>query len=128
MVEVDINDGKTIRAHRGDTGILAYSIPVSNTENYKFQKGDTIQFIVFEKKGYDKDPVLKKEIKVEEECEEVLIKLDSKDTALGEKSNKTIVFWYEISLNNTETTLGYEDDNGAAEFRILPAYAEEEES
>lgn len=125
MLEVDVNDGKTIRVHRGDAGILAYSIPLSDTENYQFQQGDTIEFTVFEKKGYDKAPVLSKEIAVEESCEEVLIKLDSNDTSLGEKTNKTAVYWYEISLNKKQTTLGYDDEEGAAEFRILPAYVEE---
>lgn len=122
MLEVDKNDGKTIRVHRGDTGILAYSIPISTTENYIFQQGDIIEFTVFEKKGYDKEPVLNKKIIIDQSSEEVLIKFTSEDTNLGNKTNKTAIYWYEIALNGTNTTLGFDDEDGAAEFRIIPAY------
>lgn len=124
MFEVDKDDGRTIRTHRGDKGILAYSIPLSDTENFKFEKGDIIKFTVFEKNGYDKEPVLTKEVEIQEQTEEVLIELNSEDTNLGEASNKIVTYWYEISLNNNETTLGYDEDEKAAEFKILPAYAE----
>lgn len=124
MIEVSEADGRTITVHRGDKGILAYSIPLSDTENFKFEKNDIIKFTVFEKKGYDKNPVLVKEVKVSEDIEEVLIELTSEDTNLGDISNKPVTYWYEISLNNNQTTLGYDKEDGAAELILLPAYVD----
>lgn len=124
MIEVSKEDGRTITIHRGDKGILTYGIPLSDTENFKFEKNDIIKLTVFEKKGYDKDPVLVKEVKVLEKTEEVLIELTSEDTSLGEISNKPVTYWYEISLNNNQTTLGYDAEEGAANLIILPAYVD----
>ena len=124
MIEVSEDDGRTITVHRGDKGILVYSIPLSDTENFKFEKNDIIKFTVFEKKGYDKNPVLVKEVKVSEDSEEVLIELTSEDTSLGDISNKPVTYWYEISLNDNQTTLGYDKEDGAAELILLPAYVD----
>lgn len=124
MIGVSEDDGRTITVHRGDRGILAYSIPLSDTENFKFERNDIIKFTVFEKKGYDKSPVLVKEVKVSENTEEVLIELTSEDTNLGDVSNKPVTYWYEISLNNNQTTLGYDKEDGAAELILLPAYVD----
>lgn len=124
MFEVDKSDGRTIRTHRGDKGILAYSIPLSNKENFKFEKNDVVKFTIFEKKGYDKTPVLIKEIKIDNETEEVIINFTQEDTSIGNASNKVVTYWYEISLNDSQTTIGYDEEEGPAAFKILPAYSE----
>lgn len=122
MLIVD-DDGRTIRVHRGDEGTIVFNIPLNETEFYKFQVGDIIEFTVFEKNGYDKTPVVEKKIEISKETENVDIVLTKEDTAIGQPSNKVSVFWYEISLNGIQTTIGYDEDEKAAEFRILPAKA-----
>lgn len=121
MLEVDKNDKRTIRVHRGDAGTLVFNIPINDTEYYKFQPGDKVQFMVFEEKGYDKEPVLSKEVEITEETEIVEITLNEQDTTLGEPLNKVAVYWYEVSLNEVQTVLGYDEEEQAAEYRILPA-------
>lgn len=122
MLIVD-DDGRTIRVHRGDEGTIVFNIPLNETELYKFQVGDIIEFTVFEKNGYDKTPVAEKKIEISKETENVDIVLTKEDTSIGQPSNKVSVFWYEISLNGIQTTIGYDEDEKAAEFRILPAKA-----
>lgn len=116
-----IIEDRTIKIHRGDEGTIVYDIFVSDSERYMFQIGDRINFTVFEKKGYDKNPILKKEILINEEKQEVEIVLNKEDTTIGESDNKPKTYWYEISLNNTQTTNGYDSNDGPAEFIILPA-------
>mgnify|MGYP004463651361 FL=1 len=118
-------DERKIIVHRGDTGEIAYSIDVTDEELYEFKVGDKIEFTVFEKNGYDKTPVLYKEIEVEKVCTEVKIPLTKKDMTIGEPQNKPKTYWYEISLNGVDTTNGYDYEEGAAELILLPAKGDE---
>lgn len=110
---------KTIKISRGDTGNFILTIPISNTENYTFKVGDKIQFRVFEKKNYN-NVVLDKEILVTQATTELSIELDENDTMIGETINKPATYWFEISLNETQTVICY-DDEGPAEFILYPA-------
>mgnify|MGYP006988892202 CR=1 FL=1 len=74
-----IVDSNVIKINRGDAGTLNLVIPLSENENYEFDVGDKIQFRIFEKKGYDKDPVLEKEVEITEQCESVLISLSEEE-------------------------------------------------
>lgn len=121
MIKIS-EDGRTIFVSRGDAGTIKFSIPLSETENYEFQNGDKIQFRIFEKKGYDKGPLLEKEITVNSNTEEVDIVLTEEDTTFGPKINKATTYWYEIALNETKTTLGF-DETGPAELILFPAKA-----
>lgn len=114
-------EDRTIKIHRGDEGTIIYDIFVSDTQHYTFQIGDKVKFTVFEKKGYDKRPVFQKEVIINEEKQEVEIIINSEDTLIGKSDNKPITYWYEISLNDVQTTNGYSSDDGPAEFIILPA-------
>lgn len=114
-------DGRTIYIHRGDKGTINYTIETTDEELYEFQLGDKVEFTIFEKKGYNKTPVISKIIDIEEITTEVEIDLTEQDTAIGEPSNKPITYWYEISLNGNDTTNGYDYEEGAAEFILLPA-------
>lgn len=117
MIEIE---GKTIRISMGDSGTIKLTIPLSDTENYEFQVGDKVQFRVFEKKNYN-NVFLDKEINIEEITSVIDICLTEKDTSIGEIINKPVTYWYEISLNETQTVVGY-DDEGPAELILYPAH------
>ena len=115
-----IVDDNIIKINRGDAGTLNLVIPLSEDENYEFDVGDKIQFRIFEKKGYDKNIVLEKEIEITEQCENVLISLSEEDTTFGDDINKPVTYWYEIDLNNEQTIIGYSEE-GPAELILYPA-------
>lgn len=117
-----IKDG-IIQIHRGDKGVINYSIDLEDNTQYTFKLGDVVEFTVFEKKGYNKTPVIDKIIKITEESKEVEIVLTEKDTKIGEPQNKPVTYWYEISLNENNTINGYDYEEGALEFILLPAKA-----
>ena len=80
MIEVEKyqSNGKEfsrILAHRGDRGSIFWNIELEDETNYEFQVGDKVELTVFEKKGYDKAPVLDKVVTVAETTEEVEILL-----------------------------------------------------
>lgn len=105
---------KTIYCTRGDKGSINLKI-----KDYTFGTGDLISFRVYEKNGLNKDPLIDKEITLEEPKEMVIINLTSEETKIGEMLNKEITYWYEIELNNNQTIFGY-DSNGAKEFILMP--------
>ena len=111
----------TIYIHRGDSATFGYSIDVDEDTKYEFEVGDKVEFTVFQKQGYDKTPVIDKTITVTETTEEVDIDLTEQDTTIGDPANKPVTYWYEISLNGDNTVNGYDPDNGALEFILLPA-------
>lgn len=87
---------------------------------YQFQIGDKITFNIYEKNGYNKEPLMTKEIEVEEVTDSVNITLAESDTTFGSPVNKETVFWYDITLNNNQTVVCYNED-GAKEFIEYPA-------
>ena len=118
MIEIE---DKTIRMSRGDSVSINLTIPITDSENYKFKNGDKIQLRIFEKKNYEKE-LLKKEVIITEETEEVVINIQEEDTKFCPNINKPNTYWYEISLNEVETVVGYDND-GPAEFILYPAKA-----
>ncbi len=92
---------------------------------YEFQVGDIIKFNVYEKRGYDKEPLLTKIIIVETVSDNVDIPLTESDTTFGELINKPTIFWWDISLNEDMTVIGYDED-AAKEFILYPAKGAEE--
>lgn len=87
---------------------------------YQFQIGDKITFNIYEKNGYNKDPLLKKEINVTSMGSSIDIPLLEKDTTFTNSINKETIFWYDITLNNNQTIVCYNED-GAKEFILYPA-------
>lgn len=127
-------EGTTIHLTRGDaTGKeynrLAFNYPVYNfetneTEFYQFKLTDKISFICFEKKGYTKTEVLRKEytladIGYTEPTTVVEIPLTAEETKNFPLSNKAQTFWYDIVLNDATTVLGF-DNEGAKRIIIYP--------
>ena len=114
-----IEQDGTISINRGDKAIIGVQ---GNNGTYEFQAEDIVKLRIFDKKGYDKEPVLEKEIKVKSVTTEVDINLIEEDTLFSPESNKGITYWYSISLNGN-VILGYDED-GAKEFIIYPAKGE----
>lgn len=106
----------TISLNRGDKGTITIT---ANDGEYEFQSGDVIVLRVFEKKGYNKSPLLEKSIIVDKVTDEVDIFLIEEDTLFSPEANKAIIYWYSISLNE-DVILGYDAD-GAKQFIIYPA-------
>lgn len=91
-----------------------------NMVYYQFQIGDKITFNIYEKNGYGKEPLLTKDVEVTEMTESVNILLTEKDTTFGSSVNKATIFWYDITLNDNQTVVCYNED-GAKEFIEYPA-------
>jgi hypothetical protein len=100
------------------------SLATLTQDMYQFQVGDTIDFVIYEKNGYDRTPMSHKHIEVESTSDSVTIELTGEDTTFGEISNKPTTYWYDITLNDTNTIICYNED-GAREFIIYPAIGEE---
>ena len=127
-------EGNTIHITRGDaTGIthnrIAFKYPVYNfetqqEEDYTFQLTDKISFICFEKKGYTKEEILRKEytladIGYTEPTTTVELPLTAAETKKFPLTNKAQTFWYDLVLNDTDTMLGF-DDEGAKKIIVYP--------
>ena len=114
---IKIDSDKTIHISRGD----AVTINVTaNSGTYEFKQGDEVKLRVYEKNGYDKEPVLEKEIKVTETTNSVLIVLTEEDMSFASDISKKQTYWYDISLNEVNTIIGFDED-GAKKMVIYPA-------
>ncbi len=87
---------------------------------YQFQVGDKITFSVYEKNGFDKEPLMTKEIDVLKQTDSVYVELTETDTTFGLPINKPTIFWYDVTLNDNLTVICY-DEEGAKEFIEYPA-------
>ena len=117
-----INDDMSIYVTRGDIAFITVSATYDNDTAYKFQPGDILRMRVFEKKACE-NVVMVKNYEVTEEAEEVTLFLKGSDTKIGGVISKPIDYWYEIELNpdtNPQTIVGYDEENGAARFRLFP--------
>lgn len=109
-----IDTDKTIHVSRGD----GFSIILKIKNNETFQVDDVLRLRVFNKKGYKEAPLLEVEKKVTEESDEATINVSP--VLFSGDINKPVTYWYEISLNETNTIIGYDED-GAKQFIVYPA-------
>lgn len=124
---------KRIDITRGDVVDIGIKVNNNNGTFYTFKKDDVVRIKVFEAKNCS-SVVLKKDVKVEEPTEEVVISLSSKDTKIGKIINNKTDYWYEIELNPDtlpQTIIGYEYDEESKVadpkiFRLLPEGGDEE--
>lgn len=127
-------DRKTIYITRGDATIgefnkLAFCLPIFNAETqedeyYEFKPTDKISFVVYDKKGYTKKEILRKDyilkdIGYTENTTTPAIPLTDEDTKVFPLKNKSATYWYDIVLNDTLTILGF-DDEGAKKIIVYP--------
>lgn len=92
---------------------------------YEYEPGDFVKFNIYEKKGYDVEPLVSKTIEIEETSDECVIPLYEEDTTFGEIQNKPVTYWYDITLNDYLTIVCFNED-GAKEFIQYPAKGGEE--
>nr|DAS65361.1 MAG TPA: hypothetical protein [Bacteriophage sp.] len=131
------DDLKSLYITRGDRtdGLhkLAVQYPVFNfatneEELYEFQLDDKLAFVVFEKKGYTKEEILRIEKTISEmgyftPTTTPEIQLTSEDTKKFELKNKQKTYWFDIILNDSTTILGYDEEGG----KPIIVYPEAEE-
>ncbi len=132
-------DKKTLYITRGDApqkgfNKLAFKYPIYNfetkeKEDYEFKLDDKISFVIFEKKGYTKKEIFRKDYTLRDIgytestiCPEII--LTEEETKKFPLSNKKQTFWYDLVLNDTTTMLGY-DENGAKKIIVYPEADEE---
>ena len=113
-------DGTNILLTRGDECTITLKVNREGSEEYAFNVGDVITFAVYNKKEFNKEPLLLKEVTVQEPTNIVDIFLESNETKIGMMGNKPIIYWYEIQLNHSQTIVGY-DNKGP---KILTLYPE----
>lgn len=116
MLKVD--NEQTIHINRGDRLVLEYSID-NDGSDYIFQKDDYIIFSIYEKKGLDKPPIIHEKITPIVGNTTVDIDISSDKMKIGEIVNKEKEYWYEIQLNNENTTNGFDED-GAKKIILYP--------
>lgn len=92
---------------------------------YEFQVDDKITFNIYQKGGYDKEPLLTKDIIVETAADNIDIPLLEEEMTFGKISNKAVTYWYDITLNEDNTIVCY-NEKGAKEFIQYPAKGDEE--
>ena len=134
-------DKTTIFITRGDTTTgefnkLAFCLPIYNTETkkdeyYEFKPTDKISFVVFDKKGYTKHEILRKEYVLKdigyvENTKAPAIPLKEEDTKAFPLKNKSATYWYDIVVNDTLTILGFDHD-GSKKIIVYPEVGEKEE-
>ena len=119
MIEIDDNE---ISISRGDSWTINVVIPLNDGEDkYVFQPNDVLTLRVYEKNGYDKEVKLQKTITITEETETAKIVLEEEDTLFAPISNKRLIYWYDVSLNETKTIIGFDQEDGARQFIVTPA-------
>lgn len=133
MIKID-DDNTTIRITRGnatnsDYNNLAikctyYDDTSEEDKAYEFLPTDKLTFIVYNKKGYTKEEVLKVEYVLKDigyttstTCPE--LPLSVIDTSKFPLSNKAITYWYTLTLNDDTTILGHDED-GAKKIIVYP--------
>lgn len=135
MIAIEEN---TIHITRGDTPTgelnkLAFCLPIYNAktkedEYYEFKPEDKISFVAFDKKGYTKHEILRKdyllsEIGYTENTTTPEIPLTEEDTKAFPLKNKAATYWYDIVLNDTLTVLGF-DHEGSKKIIVYPECGE----
>ena len=138
MITVD-KDGTTIRVTRGDaTGgynnKLAFKCPyidmkTKEKKEMTIKLNDVISFVVYEKKGYTKKEILRKDytlrqIGYRKETTTPELPLEEIVTKKFPLTNKPVTYWYDIVINNKYTVIGY-DDKGPKKVVVYPEEDEE---
>ena len=138
MIKID-EDQTTIRLTKGDITTNEYNklalrctyydLIDEEEKDYLFQLTDKISFVVFTKKGYTREEVLRKDYTIADigyteptTCPE--LPLTELDTKVFPQTNKPKTYWYDVVLNDTTTVIGYDED-GAKKLIVYPEADEE---
>ena len=109
-------DESTIKCTRGDKLIFDVKIPIKDetgtiTGYEKFFKDDKVIFSVKENFG-NADVVIRKEVIVPEDTDTITFSLTKEDTTIGELISKPVTYQYDVSINEDNTIIGYDDESG----------------
>ena len=110
-----------IHVTRSDVGAIDVNMKDETGNIQMFKIGDVVRLNVMQKKRCDL-VVLRKDVKIKNECEIVTLYLTSDDTSFCGPINKPVQFWYEIELNpetTPQTLIGYDED-GPKLFMVYP--------
>lgn len=115
--------GKNIEITRGNVLPIKVTAGDDATKSdYEFKVDDVIRFKIFDKENVN-NVHLQKDFIIEEACTETTIVMTAKEMKIGELTNKTQEYWWEIDLNPDtdyeQTIVGYEK-NSEATISILP--------
>lgn len=125
-----INEDLSIYATRGDAVLLNVKANDKNGKPYTFLPGDNVRFKVYKKKKVT-EVLLDKLFTIEKAMQEVQIYLSGDETKFDEPINKPTTYWYEVVLNEDtepQTIIGYDQEEGAKLFILLPEGATEEDA
>ena len=124
MFKKDEKKPNRLLVTRGDRGsVYATAIDLVTNNPYTFQVGDKISFVVVPENGYSEGAVIRKDVIVTEETQEVEIPLTSEDTKIGDIIDEYEDYWYNVVLNDDITIIG-SDDTGEKVFRLYPEVGE----
>lgn len=98
MTEI-VEGTNQIRHHRGDK--LEYTV------EYNFEKYDVLTFAIYNVKGLNQAPIIFEKFTVDKDCDSYTIEIDSETMKIGEMTNRKKNYWYEISLNDEKTLVGF---------------------
>ena len=116
-----VNEKNYILMTRGDIGNLVVTASQEDGSAFIFHKNDIVRLTVVEKNKYN-EVLIRKDIKVAEESDTVVISLSSNDTRFGPVINKPVDYYYEVEVNpetSPQTIIGH-DENGPKIFRLYP--------
>lgn len=114
-----IDEKETIHINRGDKLLLEYSIQNDDESDYVFQEGDIVTFGIYKVRRMEQAPLLYKEFRAVAGETSVEISLTSEEMRIEEYINRPKEYWYEIQLNNEQTTTGY-DQTGEKILKLYP--------
>lgn len=114
-----IDNDQTIHINRGDKLLVEFSIK-NGDEDYTFKGSDTIKFSIYNKKGFNQNPVVQKIFEATDGETIIDIEISGNEMKIADYINKPVEYWYEIELNNDDTVVGYDQDGA----KILMLYPE----
>lgn len=120
----------SIYVTRGDVVLFDVGANGKDGKPYTFIPGDNVRIKVYKKKKVT-DVVLVKEFPITTATQKVQIYLSGNETKFDEPINKPTTYWYEVVLNEDtepQTIIGYDPDEGAKLFILLPEGATEDDT
>lgn len=112
---------------RGD--YLPLTITATNKDKtpYVFQVDDIVRFSVVEAGNHD-SVVIRKDVKVRQECTSVFMEIMSEETRIGPVINEPVTYWFEVEINpdtpKAYTIVGFKKKGGAKKFILTPESGE----
>lgn len=108
-------ENNTFYVTRGDAGSFDISF-----QDYTFQQGDVLKFNIYEEDGMDTNPVESITVTVVDATETVTVNVSADKTRLDSPITEPKEYWYEITLNDTQTPFCYDYKTGPKKFILLP--------